>query len=87
MYIADSRRASRNYEAIARAHELIRMQQMALRHYEEGLTQRDSASRMNVTRGTVIRLLAKLNLANVAVERGTLQRLLKKHESKTKGAP
>lgn len=78
MYIADSRRASRSTEAIARAHELLRMQAMVLKHYEEGLTQQESAARMSVTRGMVIRLLAKLNLANAVVSDGTLQRLLKK---------
>ena len=55
---------ARNPEAIARAHELIRKQQMALRHYEEGLTQQASAERLSVPRGTVIRLLRKLELIN-----------------------
>lgn len=78
MYVSDSRRAARSYESIARAHELIRLQTLALKHYEEGLTQKQSAERLGLPRGTVIRLLAKLNLANAVVSTGTFRRLLKK---------
>lgn len=82
MYVSDSRRAERNPDTIARAHDLLRKQAMALRHYEEGLTQQTSAERLGISRSAVVRLLAKLNLANAVVPRGTFERLLRQHEAR-----
>ncbi len=62
MYVSEDRRSVRDVEAVARAHDLLRKQAMALKHYEEGLTQRASAERLGVSRRVVERLLIKLGL-------------------------
>lgn len=87
MYVNDSRRQARNPDAIARAHELLQRQAMALRHYEEGLPQRLSAERIGVSQKTVARLLARLNLAPAAVPDGTFRRLLRKYQEKQGAQP